>query len=70
MDSETIYKEAVALRPFERLHLMELIANSLNEPNNEIEKVWAKEVEKRYTALCEGKLTTIPLDNIIKKYKR
>ena len=70
MDSKTIYKEAIALRPFERLQLMELIANSLNEPDKRIDNIWAKEVEKRYIALKDGKLKTIPLDDIIQRYKK
>jgi len=48
---------------------MELIANSLNEPDKRIDQIWAKEIEKRYIALKEDKLKTIPLDNIIIRYR-
>ena len=69
MDSKTILKEALHLRPAERLQLIEWLAQSLNKPDEKIEQIWADESEKRFKALKEGKVKTIPLDEIIRKYK-
>lgn len=69
MDSKTLYKEALNLRPAERLQLIEWLAHSLDKPDEKIEQIWAEESEKRYNALKEGKVRTIPLHEIIQRYR-
>ena len=68
-NTETLYLEALSLRPSERLHLIEMLAQSLDKPDEKIEKVWAEEAERRYVALKESKVKTIPIEQIIEKYK-
>ena len=70
MDSRTLLKEALNLGPADRLQLIEWLAESLDQPDERIERVWAEEAEKRYQALVAGKVKTIPLDEIIKRYKQ
>ena len=69
MDTKRILKDAMQLRPAERLQLMEMLARSLSKPDEDVEKVWAEESEKRYKALQEGKLKTIPIKEVIEQYK-
>ena len=69
MDTKRILKDAMQLRPAERLQLMEMLARSLSKPDENVEKVWAEESEKRYKALQEGKLKTIPIKEVIEQYK-
>jgi putative addiction module component (TIGR02574 family) len=69
MDTKSILKDAMRLRPSERLQLMEMLARSLNKPDENIEKMWAEESEKRYNALKEGKLRTFPLKEVMERYK-
>lgn len=69
MDSRTLLKEALNLRPADRLQLIEWLAESLDQPDERIERIWAEEAEKRYQALIAGKVKTIPLDEIIQRYK-
>ncbi|MBL7128132.1 MAG: addiction module protein [Ignavibacteria bacterium] len=69
MDSKTILKEALHLRPAERLQLIEMLAQSLDKTDEKIEQIWADESEKRYHALVKGKVNTTPLDEIIQRYK-
>ena len=69
MNPKTILKEALTLRPAERLRLIESLTLSLNKPNENIEQKWAEESEKRYKALEEGKVKTITLKEIIQRYK-
>ena len=69
MDTNLIFKEALHLRPAERLQLIEWLTKSLSKPDEKIEKIWAEESEKRYDVLKQGKVQTIPLDEIIKRYK-
>ncbi len=69
MDSKILLKEALQLRPAERLQLIEWLTQSLDKPDDKIDRIWADEVEKRYQALKEGKINTIPLNEIIQRYK-
>ncbi|MBN2008220.1 addiction module protein [candidate division KSB1 bacterium] len=69
MDSKAIFKEAMQLRPADRLQLIEWLAESLDKPDKKIEEIWAIEAEKRYEALVAGQVKTIPLDEIIQRYK-
>jgi putative addiction module component (TIGR02574 family) len=69
MDSNTILNKALQLRPAERLQLIERLTRSLNKPDEKIEQIWAEESEKRYQVVKEGKVKTIPLNEIIKRYQ-
>jgi putative addiction module component (TIGR02574 family) len=69
MDTKSILTEALHLRPAERLQLIELLTKSLNKPDEKIEQIWAEESEKRYKALKTGKVKTIPLSEIVLRYK-
>ncbi len=69
MDTKSILTEALHLKPVERLQLIELLTQSLSKPDEDIEKIWAKESEKRYNALKAGKVKSIPLNEIIQRYK-
>ena len=57
------------LRPAERLRLIEMLTKSLSKPDENVEQTWAEESEKRYEALRTGKVKTISLDEIAKRYK-
>ena len=69
MNSKILLKEALTLRPAERLQLMEWLAQSLDKPDEEIEQIWAEESVKRVKALYDGKVKTISLNEIIERYK-
>jgi putative addiction module component (TIGR02574 family) len=69
MDTKSVLKDALQLRPAERLQLIEMLSRSLNKPDENIERIWAEEAEKRYKALEEGKVKTIAISEIIKRYK-
>jgi hypothetical protein len=56
MNSKTILTAALQLRPAERLQLIEWLTQSLNKPDEKIEKIWAEESEKKYIALKAGKV--------------
>lgn len=68
MDSKAILNEALQLKPAERLLLLELLAKSLNKPDEKTEDVWKTEAEERFKSLIEGKVKTIPLEEIVNRY--
>jgi len=66
---ELLFRESLKLRPAERLQLIELIAKSLDQPDEKINEVWAAEAESRYQALQQEKVNTIPFSEIMARYK-
>jgi putative addiction module component (TIGR02574 family) len=69
MDTKILFKEAVNLSPADRIQLIEWLVESLYQPDERIERIWAEEAERRYEALIAGKVKTIPLEEIIQRYK-
>ncbi len=67
MNSNSIIKDALNLSPSERLYLIELLSQSLSEPDREIDKYWKEEVERRFEAYRAGEIKSIPYDKNLKK---
>jgi putative addiction module component (TIGR02574 family) len=67
MDSKGIIKDVLNLSPAEKLYIIEILSQSLSEPDEKIDKYWKEEVEQRYGAYLNGKIKSIPYDEILKK---
>lgn len=68
-DPKEILKDAISLLPAERAYLIDRLLESLDKPDHEIDKLWAKEAEKRIDAYENGKIKSVPIDEVIAKYK-
>lgn len=66
---KTIFRESLKLRPTDRLLLIEMIARSLDEPDQEIDQIWAEEAENRCDDLEKDTVKTSFLNEVIEKYK-
>ncbi len=64
-----ILKETSKLTPTERIHLVNVLLESLDNPNEEIDKLWIKESEVRYEAYKKGELKSISWEKIKAKYE-
>ena len=53
--SKSLLKKALLLKPQDRFLLIDGLLRSLDEPNKEIDEIWAEEAEKRLRAHREGK---------------
>lgn len=54
MIAQQIKDDVLDLKPVDRIHLAELIFDSLDVPDVEIEQVWVEESEKRFNAYKNG----------------
>ena len=68
MLTKEMKKEILELGEIDRIHLAELIFDSLDKPDNEVEQKWINESEKRYQAYKEGRVKGISLSDIKKRY--
>ena len=69
-DADTILKEALTLSPSEKAKLIDSLIGSLDKPDEEIDSLWAREVEERINAYDKGKLKSLSLENVLQNYKK
>ena len=66
---ERLFADAVSL-PFEiRAQLVEALLLSLNQSDTEIDEAWALEAERRAKEIREGKVKTIPGEDVFRKIR-
>jgi putative addiction module component (TIGR02574 family) len=66
MSNKDILEMAMKLKPAERFLIIEGLIKSLDEPDKSIDEIWAEEAENRLKAYRDGKLETIPAEEIFK----
>jgi len=69
LDIQTIYNEALIMKPIEKIKLIEQLILSLNLPNESIEKQWSKEVEDRVKAYKDGEIKALSAKEVFGKYE-
>ena len=73
--AKKVFDEALSLPAEARVSLVEKLLTSLNLPTQpEIDRLWAKEVERRIAQIDKGEVKLVPgkkvFSNIRKKYRR
>ena len=64
LEVKTLISEAMNLKAPQKMAVIEALVNSLDTPNSKIQEIWSEEAYKRLTAYREGKLETIPLEEL------
>jgi putative addiction module component (TIGR02574 family) len=67
--TKTLIIQARKLSPSQRLQLVDEILASLDEPDPNIDRLWAKEAEDRLAAYRRGEIKAIPLEQVLAKYR-
>jgi len=67
--TDNIFKEALTLRPSEKVQLIDKLISTLDKPDKEIDELWAKEAEDRIDAYNQGKLKVVSLEKVLHKYR-
>ena len=67
MTGKDILEQALRLKPAERFLVVEGLLKSLDEPDQELDAIWAEEADKRLKAYREGRLEGIPMEDIFKE---
>ncbi len=65
--SNEILKDALNLRPAEKAELIDKLLSSLDNPDKEIDALWAKEAEARIEAYDQGKIKALTLKEVFEK---
>ncbi len=64
MGTQEIVELALKLSPADRFEVAELVLQSLDRPDPEIDCVWIEEAERRLAAYRAGKVKGIPAEDI------
>jgi len=70
MLTEKIKTSALKLNVIDRIHLAEILLDSLDKTDEEIEKMWVRESENRYQAYKEGRVKGISLTHLRAKIEK
>ena len=70
MINEDIQQEVLGLKALEKIHLVELILESLDKPDTEIQNKWIEESEKRYDAYKSGKVKSFSYEEVMKMLEK
>ena len=55
------------MKALEKIHLVELILESLDRPDVGIQDIWINEPEKRYGAYRAGRVKALSFEEVIKR---
>lgn len=62
---KSLVNSVLQLKLAERLQLLDVIYDSLDEPDPAIEEAWADEAERRLAAFKSGKTKVIPAEDVL-----
>ena len=64
-----ILKDALNLKPTEKAELIDKLLSSLDNPDKELDELWAKEAEDRIEAYNQEKIKALTLKEVLDKYR-
>jgi putative addiction module component (TIGR02574 family) len=64
---DKITEEFRELQDVEKLRLVDTILSDLDKPDQEIDRVWADEARKRWSAYKAGKVPTVSYESVMAK---
>ena len=68
LGTQTIYDEALVMKPIEKVQLIDQLILSLDIPNKSIETQWNDEAESRVKAYNDGVLKSVSAEEVFNKY--
>jgi putative addiction module component (TIGR02574 family) len=69
LKTKELFDEAISLPIEIRMQLVEKLLRSLNPTQKEIDKLWAKEAERRIEEIKSCKVKTIPGEKVFKRIR-
>ncbi len=70
MIAQQIQETVIRMSDLDKIRLIEMLMDTLNRPNPEVEQLWIEESEKRYQAYKTGKIKGIPLAVVKERYSK
>lgn len=68
--NQNILDEALRLPATERASLADRLLASLDKPDEAVDELWREEIQARIASYEAGRLEAVPLDRVVKKYRK
>ena len=68
-ETQEILNRALELPAADKARIADELLASLNQPDEAIDALWKKEVEDRIAAYRSGALKSVPLEEVLAKYR-
>lgn len=68
--AEKIAEEIHSLSDVEKLQIVDTILTDLDRPDPVMDRIWAEEARKRWSAYKEGRIPTVSYQEVMDKYRR
>ncbi len=68
--TEKLVSEIRSLPDVEKLRLPDVILADLDKPDPEIDRIWAEEARKRWTAYKAGTIPTVSSQEVMDRHRR
>jgi len=62
-----VIKDALNLRSAKKAELIDKLLSSLDNPDKELDELWAREAENRIEAYDQGKIKALTLKEVLEK---
>lgn len=66
MGTAELVEQALKLKASDRYLLLEMLHQSLDKPDPEIDRIWIEEAERRLQAYREGRLEVVPMEEVFR----
>lgn len=67
--AQELVREIEKLNPSERVRLIDRVIRGTIKPDAEIEQVWVKEAEARWSAFERGDVEAVPYESVVARYR-
>ncbi len=67
---QKVLKNALELPTLERANLIDRLLLSMDQPDEQIDNLWRREVEDRVKAYKAGKIKSVSLKEALSKYRK
>jgi len=68
MNTKELIDSVLKLPPDERFALIDQVAQSLDRPDPELDRIWIEEAERRLAAYRRGRVKGIPAEDVVGKF--
>ena len=68
--AEKLTQEIHSLSDIEKLQIVDAILSDLDKPDPVMDRIWAEESRKRWTAYKEGRIPTVSYQEVMDKHRR
>jgi len=68
--NDPMVEQLKTLPEMDRLQIVDYLLESLDIPSQEVERLWVAESQDRYAAYLRGEIPSVPIEEVLAKYRK